>query len=385
MSEHRLALRDGPMADTPYRGHSPFLPNMPFMSVNEYRPRFAWTPSIVRYLMEIEGAREVVDAVPLPAGIEATLRRRAKISSAHFSTKIEQNTLSYSQVEEVESNVNRSRDASTQEVRNYLRALQWIHDHAARSRITSQLFQQLHAMIEVRSQGRRPKQSPYRKIQNMVRDDKSGTIAYMPPESKDVPDLVNELAAWLNSAAKSLPVPVVAAVAQYQLVTIHPWMDGNGRTSRALGTLLLCKNGYDLKGFFSIEEQFDRDVAHYYDALQMNLHHNYYYGRNDPDLTPWLEFFLKNMAAVFQAAKDEVLKRASSGTGVVRDAAYEAALHHFATREFTVRRVAQKLGVTERTARSHIARWRGNGKATTVKFGRKNRSYEFTGSSGGQL
>ena len=48
-----------------------------------------------------------------------------------------------------------------------------------------------------------------------------------------------------------------------------------------------------LKGFFSIEEQFDRDLSGYYDALQMNLHHNYYFGRNDPDLTPWLEFFLK--------------------------------------------------------------------------------------------
>jgi Fic family protein len=357
---------------------------MPFMSVNDFRPRFTWTPSIVRYLMEIEGAREVVDAVPLPAGIEATLRRRAKISSAHFSTKIEQNTLSYTQVEEVESNVNRSRDASTQEVRNYLRALQWIHDHAARSRITSQLFAQLHAMIEVRSQGPRPQQSPFRKIQNIVRDDRSGAIAYMPPEWKDVPNLANGLAKWLNGAAKTLPIPVVAAISQYQLVTIHPWMDGNGRTSRALGTFLLRKNGYDLKGFFSIEEQFDRDLAGYYDALQMNLHHNYYYGRNDPDLTPWLEFFLKNMAVVFQAAKDEVLKSASSGTGVVRDAAYEAALQHFSTREFTVRRLAQKLGVTERTARSHVARWRGNGKASTVKFGRKNRSYEFTAAQAGR-
>jgi Fic family protein len=357
---------------------------MPFMSDNGFRPRFVWTPSIVRYLMEIEGAREVVETVPLPAGIEATLRHRAKISSAHFSTKIERNTLSYTEVAEVESNANRSRDASTQEVRNYLRALQWIHDHAGRTRITGQLFQQLHAMIEVRSQGRRPKQSPYRKVQNTVRDDRTGAIAYMPPEAKDVTNLANALATWLNGAARSLPVPVVAAIAQYQLVTIHPWMDGNGRTSRALGTFVLRKTGYDLKGFFSIEEQFDRDLAGYYDALQMNLHHNYYYGRNDPDLTPWLEFFLRHMAAVFQAAKAEVLKIASSEPGIVRDAAYEAALQHFANREFTVKRLAQKLAVTERTARSHIARWRSNGKASTVKFGRKNRSYEFTAAREGR-
>ena len=206
--------------------------------------------------MEIEGAREVVEAVPLPAGIEATLRRRAKISSAHFSTKIEQNALSYAEVEAVESNANRSRDAGTQEVRNYLRTLQWIHDHAAHKRITSQLFQELHAMIEVRSQGRRPKQSPFRKIQNTVRDDETGAIAYLPPEAKDVGHLAEELARWLNGPAKSLPIPVVAAIAQYQLVTIHPWMDGNGRTSRALGTFLLRKNSYDLKGLL-----FDRGAV----------------------------------------------------------------------------------------------------------------------------
>lgn len=327
--------------------------------------------------MEIEGAREVVDAIPLPARIEATLRRRAKISSAHFSTKIEQNTLSYAQVEEVENNANRSRDASTQEVRNYLRTLQWIHDHAAHKRITSQLFQQLHAMIEVRSQGRRPKQSPYRKVQNTVRDDRTGAIAYMPPEPKDVTRLANGLANWLNGAARSLPIPVVAAIAQYQLVTVHPWMDGNGRTSRAVDTFLLRKYGYDLKGFFSIEEQFDRDLGSYYDALQMNLHHNYYFGRNDPDLTPWLEFFLKNMAIVFQAAKIEVLKGASPSAGIARDAACEAAFQHFATREFTLKRLEQKLGVSDRTARAHIARWRSNGKVSIVKFGRKNRSYQF--------
>lgn len=347
------------------------------MSITGFTPRFRYTTSIVRYLMEIEGAREVVDAVPLPAGIEATLRRRAKISSAHFSTKIEQNKLTYTQVEDVESNDNKSRDASTQEVRNYLRTLQWIHDHAKAKKITSELFQQLHAMIEVRHQGRRPERSPYRRVQNTVRDDETNAIAYMPPEAKDVAYLASGLAKWLNGAAQTLPVPVVAAIAQYELVTIHPWMDGNGRTSRALGTFLLRKYDYDLKGFFSIEEQFDRDLSSYYDALQMNLHHNYYFGRNDPDLTQWLEFFLKNMAAVFVAAKKEVLKRSAMEIGIVRDPAYEAAVQNFAGREFTVKRLSQRLGVTERTARSHIARWRQSGKASIVKFGRKNRSYRF--------
>jgi Fic family protein len=324
--------------------HTAALAEVLTVASKSYQPRFSYSNSIVRFLMEIEASRDVVDVVPLPAGIESILRRRAKISSAHFSTKIEANPLSYAQVEAIESNENRARDANTQEVRNYLRALQWIHDHAAHKRITGQLFQELHAMIEVRGQGRRPRFSTYRRAQNSVRDDKTGAIAYMPPEAHDVTGLAAGLASWLNDGAKSLPVPVVAAIAQYQLVTIHPWMDGNGRTSRALGNFILRKFGYDLKGFFSIEEQFDRDLSSYYDALQMNLHHNYYFGRNDPDLTPWLEFFLKNMSVVFRTARDEVVKCSRFAPGITRDPAYEAAFQHFDHREFTVKRLAKRLG-----------------------------------------
>ncbi len=79
------------------------MPYIPYVSVKEYRPRFSFTPSLIRYLMEIEGARQVVEVIPLPAGIESVLRKRAKISSAHFSTKIEMNPLSYEQVEAIET------------------------------------------------------------------------------------------------------------------------------------------------------------------------------------------------------------------------------------------------------------------------------------------
>ncbi len=84
------------------------------------------------------------------------------------------------------------------------------------------------------------------------------------------------------------------------------------------------------------------------------------------------------MATVFQAAKVEVVSKASFNSGIVRDPAYEAAFQHFTTREFNARRLSKQLGVTERTARSHIARWRERNKVAFVNFGRKNRSYRFT-------
>ena len=219
------------------QGIVPYVPNKSVVAVRReapqrYAPRFTYNESIVRFLMEIEGARQVVNAIPLKAGIESALRRTARISSAHFSTKIEQNPLSQNSVGAIDDDTDRSQSHAAQEVRNYLRALTYIHDEAAKVRLNKALVQRLHATIDVRhTPGRRHVLSPFRTMQNRVYDDVTGNIEYIPPEAHDVPTLVENLMIWLNGPAKSLPQPIVAGIAQYQLVTIHPWMDGNGRTS----------------------------------------------------------------------------------------------------------------------------------------------------------
>lgn len=67
---------------------------------------------------------------------------------------------------------------------------------------------------------------------------------------------MNELADWINweLTRHHWPIPIVAALAHYQFVTIHPWYDGNGRTARLLTTLVLHRGGYGLHGLYSLEE-----------------------------------------------------------------------------------------------------------------------------------
>lgn len=78
---------------------------------------------------------------------------------------------------------------------------------------------------------------------------------YLPPEPYELHALMNDFVAWLNR-----PLPpgyshlLYAGVAHYQLVAIHPFTDGNGRTARALTTLYLLKHGYDIIHFFCIGE-----------------------------------------------------------------------------------------------------------------------------------
>ena len=72
-------------------------------------------------------------------------------------------------------------------------------------------------------------------------------------EVGDVPVLMTELVAWLNEVQDIHPV-LMSGIAQFQLVHIHPFVDGNGRTSRLLSTLCLYRVGYDFKRLFTISE-----------------------------------------------------------------------------------------------------------------------------------
>src|SRR5690606_9282778 len=92
---------------------------------------------------------------------------------------------------------------------------------------------------------------------------------FTPPTANEVPTLVDELFDWLSGdEAEQIPAPLVAGILHYELVRIHPFVDGNGRTSRIMALLLLYSQGYDMKQFFCLDEYYDRDPASYYAALQ---------------------------------------------------------------------------------------------------------------------
>ena len=90
----------------------------------------------------------------------------------------------------------------------------------------------------------------------MSSDAATGETIYTPPPTEDVPVLMRELV-WLNRPSDIHPV-IVSGLAQFQLVHIHPFLDGNGRTSR-LSTLCLYRAGYDFKRLFTLSEYYDRD------------------------------------------------------------------------------------------------------------------------------
>lgn len=113
---------------------------------------------------------------------------------------------------------------------------------------------------------------------------------------------------------QDLPVPILSAIMHYAVVTIHPFTDGNGRTSRALSTYVLMQHDYDFKGFNSFEEYYMSDLNGYYESIQMGLPALFYSGReNQPHLEIWIEYFCKIIALNAEKIYEQALEASQSG------------------------------------------------------------------------
>lgn len=269
-------------------------------------PRFAYSNSLIRNIGIIEGARAVVDVLPLPPDTTLRLRHDAIQRSTRNSTQIEGNLLNEAAMQQAIAQGERQGSEAEQEVRNYWRALDRVEEFSEiQPPITEAFIQELHRIVIVRGRGRRGSRSQYRVTECPVVDSLTRRIDYAPPEPQDIPILMQELVNWLASAeAIELPTPIRAGILTHRFLSIHPFDDGNGRTGRLLATAELWQSGYRMRGFFSFDEYFNADRDHYYRSLQMGLPVNFYEGRHDPDYSPWVEYFVEILASAASNLKD---------------------------------------------------------------------------------
>jgi Fic family protein len=334
--------------------------------------------------MAIEAARVAVEHTLLSPASEAELRRRARIRSSHFSTRIEGNLLSLAEAEKViedKKTLFAGRERDVREVRNYWNALIKVEQWAEQEKpLTEELIKRLHSIV---LKGRASPLTAYRDGQNVIRDSVTGAMVYLPPTAGDVAALMSAMVKWAKGAEKDrVPAPIIAGLVHYQFVTIHPFYDGNGRTARLLSTLLLHRSGFGLNGFFSMEEHHARDLEGYYRSLAAHQHHNYYEGRARANLTPWLEYFIKTLAEVFDSVSEEAQKHSK---GVSRlepeslkrlDRRARAVLALFSEREkIKTSDIAGALGLSQRMARILVKQWISQGWLIATGTGNRNRAY----------
>lgn len=335
--------------------------------------------------MSIEADRQAISGLPIDVEMLASLRETARLAATHYSTQIEGNRLTQTQVQEALAGARfPGRERDEREVRNYARALEDMERLAQTpDPITERDIQRLHGCVL----NGRAAPTPYRDGQNVIRDSASNSIVYLPPEAKDVPTLMADLVVWITTelGRGELPVPIIAALAHYQYATIHPYYDGNGRTARLLTTLILHKAGYGLKGIYSLEEYYAQNLHGYYQALAVNASHNYYFGRAEADVTEFVSYFCRGMADAFAAVRRRAAQSAQRGA---QDRS--PLLRQLAPRErrlltlfrrhaiVTTGEIAAHLDLSPRTAAVLCRDWVAAGFLALHDPSRKNRTYRLS-------
>ena len=175
-----------------------------------------------------------------------------------------------------------SRNREEQEVRNAATLMHYVAEQVnqnPKAALTEVLIKDFHNLVT--NNIAYPNNTPghYRTFPVMAGD-------YLPPESGDeVRKLMNEFVEWFNKGTPQSWNPIIRAIAaHFFLISIHPFGDGNGRTSRALESYLLYQARVNARGFYSLSNYYYRKRPEYVASLGNVRFHT------DPNLTPFVEF-----------------------------------------------------------------------------------------------
>lgn len=345
------------------------------------------TNDILKRISAIDQNRFSLSTVEIPAITANRLRKNSKKKSSYASNKIEGNPLTENQAARaIESDPHKHFLKPEQEIRNYFMALNFLEQKAgAGAAFSKELILEVQALIEKGASkekiGLRGAMPPG--FLFAVYDSESGNADYIPPEYIDIPDLLDELVNYVNTTDDH-PL-IIAAVVHYQLVTIHPFEDGNGRTARLMSGYILNQRGYGFEGIGSLEEYFAYDTEEYYRSLQMDLPPLYYSGRdNPPHPEIWVNYFLRMVelysARVYeisrQSGKEELYAGLSSLKAKEKEFLRYLLKNHIY--EFTPVDLGKTLGVTNKTIINRCARLSGTGFLIPVIVKERIRSYRLS-------
>ncbi|HPQ38992.1 MAG TPA: Fic family protein [bacterium] len=255
-----------------------------------FNPKFTITNRMTAAITQIERARGFLEAARLSDDWVRDMGAEALIKEAHHTTHIEGTQLTLDQAERLWRGevVPEADPDDARELLNYRSAFEFVSDCLdSGDPITESLIREIHRKLVEGVRGGKADPGNYRRIQNYVANSSTGEVIYTPPSAFDVPIMMSEMVKWLNADLDIHPV-LISGIAQFQLVHIHPFLDGNGRTSRLLSTLCLYKAGYDFKRLFTISEYYDRDRPTFYKKIQSVR-------KNDMNMTGWLDYFITGL------------------------------------------------------------------------------------------
>ena len=264
--------------------------------------------------------------------------------------------------------------ADLEEVANYVTALEHGLERLSSLPLSLRLIREVHERLMRGVRGDTALPGEFRRSQNWIGPPgcSPGEATYVPPPPAELMACLDPFERFLHD--DTLPPLVHAGLVHAQFEAIHPFLDGNGRVGRLLVTLLLVKRSVLPSPLLYLSAYFEATRELYYAHLLAVTREGAW--------EAWLSYFLRGL----QAQAEDAVERMEQIDGLLEDWRAELAgvqsgrprevLHLFAENPFwTVRGVAEELGVAYTTAQRAVERLQVAGIVSPVGSAKRNRVY----------
>lgn len=251
------------------------------------------TPNIVNmisFIHEYKGKQTLY--IESKRDILTSLLKIAKIQSSTYSNQIEGIRTTDMRMKEIINDKVEPKNRNEEEIAGYRDVLELIHENYESIPITSSVILQLHRDLYKYSVTSNA--GKYKFSDNFIEEeDEFGNkkIRFEPVSAFETPMAMQELCDSYNREIIKGEINPLLLITIFiiDFLSIHPFIDGNGRMSRLLTILLLYKSGYIVGKYISIEKLIENSKESYYDALQKS---SVYWHENKNNYTYFVEYYL---------------------------------------------------------------------------------------------
>jgi len=207
-----------------------------------------------------------------------------------------------------------------------------------------------------------------------------GEIVHTPPDFNEVPLLMDELFNFFNNNDNEQFIhPIVkGCIIHFMIGYIHPFVDGNGRTARALFYWYLLKNGYWLTEYLSISRLIVKSKTQYAQAF-------IYTETDENDLTYFLNYKIKTMQLAYYSLREYIQRKISEKKQLInfqkikgineRQALIIKWLYEEPELLFSVKEIENRFSLSNQTARTDLTELESKGYLEMVGLNKKTKGF----------
>ncbi|HBX51225.1 MAG TPA: cell filamentation protein Fic [Bacteroidales bacterium] len=247
--------------------------------------------------------------------------------------------------------------------------------------ITTERFLEIHRLISSQTLPDTKYEGKYRKDNEIkVIDVVNGNIVHSPPDYREISKLLNDVFIFFNNDKNDQFIhPIIkGCIIHFMIGFIHPFVDGNGRTARALFYWYLLKNGYWLTEYLSISRLIVKSKAQYARAYQ-------YTEMDDNDLTYFINYKIKTMEMAFDSLREYIqLKINEKRKGInfqrikginTRQAEIIKWIFEEPNLMFSVKEIENRLTISNQTARTDLTELVNRGYLEIINLNNKTKGF----------